>query len=259
VLERLDENSLRLEEASARLAEIERYLAGLRPDAEKFAHEIGPIVLATKNLREEISQHKDEVKRDLQEHLKKMTATLKLIESQIGQHRTNIESDIEQADTVIGASEQMVKQGTSLLQQSMTIYTKSTQSVEDVALKSTKHIEATAQRASRMLDEQSGRLKKDMSELEEMYYRMRDWLFAKTLVIGIISAMIGALAGGLMISLYTASRIDAIAETQRNSERWKYLIDRQNKKTPGSGDEFNRRIEVEMKLPENGEGQGANK
>src|ERR1051325_4738368 len=110
VPELLRRNITRLDELSARIAEIERHIASQRPDAERFAHEIGPIVLATRELRDEISQHKDEMKRGLDSHRKEVAATLKQIEGQTGQHRMNIQNDIAQVEAIVGASYQMVQE-----------------------------------------------------------------------------------------------------------------------------------------------------
>lgn len=255
----LNRSITRLDELSARMAEIERHIASQRPDAERFAHEIGPIVLATRGLRDEISGHKDEMKKGLDSHRREVSATLKQIEAQIGQHQQNIEKDIGQCDTLITASSQMLKEGKSLLQQSMTVYTKSTQSIADVGLKACKHVETTAQNAGRVLDEQTGRLKKNLGEMESTYYRMREWLITKTVVIAMMSAFVGALVGGLMIGLYTMRRIDAIAEVQRNSAKWEYLIERQNKKNPQAGEALNREVEQEMENREREAARGANK
>lgn len=259
VPELLNRSITRLDELSARMAEIERHIASQRPDAERFAHEIGPIVLATRGLRDEISGHKDEMKKGLDSHRREVSATLKQIESQIGQHRENIENDIGQCDALITASSQLLKEGKSLLQQSMTVYTKSTQSIADVGLKAGKHVETTAQNAGRVLDEQTGRLKKNLGEMESTYYRMREWLITKTVVIAMMSAFVGALVGGLMIGLYTMRRIDAIAEVQRNSAKWEYLIERQNKKNPQAGESLNREVEQEMENQERGVARDANK
>lgn len=258
-LELLRKSVTRLDELSGRIAEIERHIASQRLDAERFAHEIGPIVLATRGLRDEISKHKDEMKTGLDSHKKGVAATLKQIEAQIGQHRENIEKDIGQCDGLITASSQMLKEGKSLLQQSMTVYTKSTQSIADVGLKAGKHVETTAQNAGRVLDEQTGRLKKNLGEMESTYYRMREWLITKTIVIAMMSAFVGALVGGLMIGLYTMRRIDAIAEVQRNSAKWEYLIERQNKKNPQAGEALNREVEQEMENQEKEAARGANK
>jgi hypothetical protein len=259
VIEVLEKTCTRLDELSARIAEIERHIASQRPDAERFAHEIGPIALATRNLREEILGHKDEMKKGLDAHRKEAAATLKQIEGQIGQHRVNIQNDISQVNALVGASGQMVKEGKSLLQQSMTIYTKATQNITDVSLRAAKHVETTAQNAGKFLDEQTARLKRDLKALEEMYYRMRDWLFAKTIAVGLTSAIVGAMMGGLVVTLYTMRRIDAVAEVERNSAKWQYLIEQQNKKSPQSGAEFNRQIEQELENREKGEAQDANK
>lgn len=243
----------RLEELSARVAEVERQVAGQRPDAEKFANEIGPIVLATKNLREEISQHKDEMKKGLDAHKKEVAATLKQVEAQIAQHRTNIANDIGQVEALVGESDQMIKEGKSLLQQSMSVYTKSTKVIEDVSLKAAKHVETTARKAGDILDEQAAGLRKELKELEEMYYRVREWLITKTLAFGLVSALIGSMAGGLMVAFYTMRQINAAAEIQQNSAKWKYLIGLQNKKTPNSGDQFDRQIEQQMEKEEGGQ------
>lgn len=259
VPELLNRSITRLDELSGRMAEIERHIASQRPDAERFAHEIGPIVLATRGLRDEISGHKDEMKKGLDSHRREVAATLKQVEAQIGQHRENIQNDIGQCDALITASSQMLKEGKGLLQQSMTVYTKSTQSIADVGLKAGKHVETTAQNAGRVLDEQTGRLKQNLGEMESTYYRMREWLITKTVVIAMMSAFVGALVGGLMIGLYTMRRIDAIAEVQRNSAKWEYLIERQNKKNPQAGESLNREVEQEMENQEREAARDANK
>lgn len=250
VLALLNKTITRLDELSGRVAEIERHIAGQRPDAERFAHEIGPIVLATRGLRDEISKYKDEIKASLDSTKKEVTSILKQIEAQIGQHRKNIEKDIGQCNGLNAASQQMVQQGAGLLQQSMTVYTKSTQSIADVSQKAAKHVEATARKAGDILDEQTASLKKDYSELAAMFYRVRDWLVTKTIVIALVSAIVGSAMGGLIVVSYTMSRIDATAEVYRNSEKWKYIIEKQNKKNPQAGDEINRQIEQEMKTQE---------
>ena len=249
-LELLRKSVTRLDELSGRIAEIERHIASQRPDAERFAHEIGPIVLATRGLRDEISKHKDEMKTGLDSHKKGVAATLKQIEAQIGQHRENIEQDISQCDGLNAASQQMVQQGAGLLQQSMTVYTKSTQSIADVSQKAARHVEATARKAGDILDEQTASLKKDYSELAAMFYRVRTWLVTKTIVIALVSAIVGSAVGGLIVTTYTMRQLEATAEVQRNSEKWKYIIEKQNKKNPQAGDEINRQIEQEMQAQE---------
>ena len=258
-LELLNRSIKQVDELSARIAEIERHIANQRPDAEKFANEIGPIVLATRNLREEISQHKDEMKRGLESHRKEVAATLKQIVEQVGQHRTNIGNDISQVEAIVGTSYQMVQESQALSQQSMTVYTKATKAIEDVSLKATRHVEKTAQNAGQILDEQTEHLTKSVREMETMYYRMREWLITKTIVIAMMSALVGALVGGLMIGLYTMRRIDAVAEVQLNSEKWKFLVERQSKKNPQDGEAINRQIEREMEEQEKGGTQDTNK
>lgn len=249
-LELLRGNNTRLDELSGRIAEIERHIASQRPDAERFAHEIGPIVLATRGLRDEISNYKDEIKSNLDSTKKEVALTLKQIEAQIGQHRKNIEQDISQCDELNASSQQMVQQGGRLLQQSMTVYTKSTQDIGEVSQKAAKHVEATARKAGDILDEQTASLKKDYSELAAMFYRVRTWLVTKTIVIALVSAIVGSAMGGLIVVSYTTNRFDATAEVYRNSEKWKYIIEKQNKKNPQAGDEINRQIEREMQAQE---------
>lgn len=259
VLALLHKTITRLDELSVRIAEVERHIAGQRPDAERFAHEIGPIVLATKGLRDEISKYKDEMKAELDTTRKEVAAVLKQIVAQTGLHRKDIEADIEQSNGLCLESQRMVQQGNGLLQQSMSIYAKSTQSIGEVSQKAARHIETTAQNAGRALDEQTGRLKKNLGEMELTYHRMKEWIIAKTIVIAILSALVGSVVGGLMIGLYTMRRIDAIAEVQRNSAKWEYLIERQNKKNPQDGQELNRQIEQEMEAQAKERAQGTNK
>ena len=54
-------------------------------------------------------------------------------------------------------------------------------------------------------------------------------------------------------------KINAVAEVQQNSAKWKYLIERQNKKNPHDGEALNRQIEQEMENQEKVETQDANK
>ena len=247
----------RLEELSARMAEVERHIANQRPDAERFAHEIGPIVLATRNLREEIAQHKDEMKAGLDSHKKEVAATLKQVETQIGQHRKNIEKDIGQLNGAFNVSQQMVQQGAELLQQSMTVYAKSTKVIEDVSLKAAMHVETTAVKARTVIEREGAGLKTDLQEMRMTFYKIRDWLITKTVAFGLASALFGALAGVFVTTFYTASRIDGAMEVQRNSAKWQYLIGVQNKKTPQSGDEFNRQIEQQMEKEQGGQQDAA--
>jgi hypothetical protein len=240
VLTRLDENS-------ARLAEIERQFAVQKPDAERFAQQIGPIVLATKNLREEIEKNRDAMKQELQNHQASVTATLDQISTQIGQHRANIETDVRNMDILAGGSDSILKESKDLLQQSMTVYSRSTQMIEEVSEKASTHITSTAQSNGKTMDEQISRLAQKLRELEEMYDHLRTWIFFKAMLAVIISSIVGAFIGTSVITISTWHRINATEEKERDSAKWQYLLDQQDKKDPQGGAKFNRTIEQEMK------------
>jgi transketolase len=63
----------------------------------------------------------------------------------------------------------------------------------------------------------------------------------------IISSIVGAFIGTSVITISTWHRINAAEEKERDSAKWQYLLDQQDKKDPQGGAKFNRTIEQEMK------------
>ena len=244
-----------LVEVNARLAEIEQEIERQKPDAERFAQQIGPIASATRKLREEVEKAQERVTAQLKQQEASASQSLKTVGKGFEEQRKATAAEIEKLGRLITACEQMVTECQALAKQCTSVYREGSKTIEEVAREARTHIAETEKQAEWGIEREAQYLESTLRELDTLQAQIRERFWSKT----VVAAGMVALVVGLMTMAYMKWELVQTAETQYNSRKWEHLIEKMEKQKAGSGEEFNRQTEREMEMPSEGKSAaGAN-
>lgn len=175
-----------LKELNARQSRIETHLIKLIPSARTAEEQFATIVLAGKELREEMEEHKKCITTNLVGYTTQVTTTADQIKGEF-QHQLGILQEFFDATLKISdKNEQMVGQCQDMVATSSAIYHKGSAGVQEVSKKTQAHLKAAAEAHCKEIESQA-------QHFGMIYKRL-----SKLIVIGTIIILLSAFAAGTM-------------------------------------------------------------
>jgi hypothetical protein len=175
-----------LKELNARQSRIENHLIKLIPSARKAEEQFATIVLAGKELREEMEEHKKGITISLSGYTTQVTTTAGQIKGEF-QHQLRILQEFFDATLKISdKNEQMVGQCQDMVATSSAIYHKGSAGVQEVSEKTQVHLKAVAEAHCKEIEGEAQNF--------QMIYRR----LSKLIFIGTIAILLSAFAAGTM-------------------------------------------------------------
>jgi hypothetical protein len=229
-------------ETNARLAEIEKEIFNQRPEVEKFISNIGPMVSAAQRLREEVENYKSEIGVNLSLHsaqLKEILETQTSGLEELLRQPAAVREELRDVALNCGIERFLSQAAAQRCEEAL-------KQMADTREEACLAIGKVAEKTGAWAQRETAKLEEQFQRFHGLYRDLKERLWAKTATVAAASALAGALVGSLVITLYTMSRIDAVAETQRAASKWEFLIKKRETERQGAGEELNRQTEQEI-------------
>ncbi len=192
--EQLAEVEKQLKELNARQARIESQLIKLLPSAREAEEQFATIVLAGKELREEIEQHKKNIATNISQYSAQVTATAGQVKEEF-QHQLNIlQVFFDETLKISNKNEQMVGRCQEMVATSSAIYNKGSAGVQEVSEKTQAHLKAAAEAHCKEIETQAQHFK-------VIYKRLSKLIVIGTIVILLCAFAAGTMAGAMWIQM----------------------------------------------------------
>src|SRR5205085_846502 len=203
-LEHLAEMSQQMKELDARQARIENHLVKLLPSAKKAEEQFATIVLAGKELREEMEEHRKAVATSLSQYRDQVTTTAGQIKSEFQHQLKILEQFFDETLKISDKNEQMVERCQEMVATSSAVYHKGSAGVLAVSEKTQAHLKAAAETHRKEIEAQA-------QHFRTIYKRL-----SKLIIIGTIMILLCAFAAGTVASaLWTQLRLEQATKTRR--------------------------------------------
>jgi uncharacterized membrane protein len=184
--DQLSEMYQQMMELDARQARIENHLIKLLPSAKKAEEQFATIVLAGKELREEMAEHRKNIAASLTQYREQVTTTAGEIKGEF-QHQFQILKEFfDETMKISDRNERMVKQCQDMVATSSGIYQKGSTGVMEISEKTQAHLKAAAEASRKEMEAQAQHFK-------TVYRRL-----SRLIIIGAIVILLSALAAGSM-------------------------------------------------------------
>lgn len=185
--EQLAEIGQRMEELNARQARIENHLIKIIPSARKSEEQFGMIVLAGKELREEMEQQKKGLATDLNKFNAQVKEMAGKVKEEFQYQREILQIFFDKALEISEKNEKMVTQCQEMVATSSAIYNKGSAGVQEVSEKTQAHLKAAADMHRKEIEAQAQHFK-------TVYRRLTKLVVIGTIVIFICALMMGTMA-----------------------------------------------------------------
>lgn len=192
--EQLAKIGRRMEELNARQARIENHLIKIIPSARKVEEQFGTIVLAGKELREEMEQQKKGLATDLSKFNAQVTGAVDKIKEEFRYQRDILQIFFDKALEISDKNEKMVTQCQEMVAMSSAIYNKGSAGVQEVSEKTRAHLKATADIHRKEIEAQAQHFK-------VMYRKLTKLIVIGTIVILFSALMMGTMAGATWLQM----------------------------------------------------------
>ena len=203
-LEHLAELGQQMKELDARQARIENHLVKLLPSAKKAEEQFATIVLAGKELREEMEEHRKAVATDLSQYREQVTTTAGQIKGEFQHQLKILEQFFDETLKISDKNEQMVERCQEMVATSSAVYHKGSAGVLAVSEKTQAHLKAAAETHRKEIEAQA-------QHFRTIYKRL-----SKLIIIGTIMILLCAFAAGTVASaLWTQLRLEQATKTRR--------------------------------------------
>ncbi len=184
--DQLTEIALQMKELDARQARIENQLIKLLPSAKKAEHQFATIVLAGKELREEMAEHRKDIAASLTQYKEQVTATAGEIKSEFQYQLQMLQVFFDETMKISDKNEEIVGRCQRMVETSSGVYQKGSAGVLEVSEKTQAHLKATA-----------GAHRKEI-EAQAQHFKMIYRRLSRLIVIGAIVILMCTFAAGTM-------------------------------------------------------------
>ena len=192
--EQLAEIGKRMEELNARQARIENHVIKIIPSARKAEEQFGTIVLAGKELREEMQQQKKGLAADLNKFNAQVKETAGKVKEEFQYQREILQIFFDKAVEISEKNEKMVTQCQEMVAMSSAIYNKGSAGVQEVSEKTQVHLKAATDAHRKEIDAQAQHFK-------TVYRKLTKLVVIGTIVIFICALMMGTMAGATWLQM----------------------------------------------------------
>lgn len=202
--EQLSEMSQQMKELDARQCRIENHLIKLLPSAKKAEEQFATIVLAGKELREEMAEHSKNIATSLTQYREQVTTTAGEIKGEF-QYQFQFFKEVFDATLEISdKNERMVKQCQDMVATSSGIYQKGSKGVLEVSEKTQAHLKVAAEIHRKEIGAQA-------QDFQAIYKRLSKLILIGTIVILLSAFAMGSVAG----AMWTIMKQHQAEETRR--------------------------------------------
>jgi hypothetical protein len=192
--DQLSEMNQQMKELDARQARIENHLIKFLPSAKKAEQQFATIVLAGKELREEMAEHHKNIATTLTQYRKQVTITAGEIKDEFQHQLQILQVFFDETLKISEKNEQMVGQCQDMVATSSAVYHKGSAGVLEISEKTQAHLKSAAEAHRKEIEAQAQHFKATSKQLGK-------WVIIGTVVI-LLSALIAGTMAGLMIVRY---------------------------------------------------------
>ena len=189
-LEKLAGMSRQMKELDARQARIENQLVKLLPSAKMAEAQFATIVLAGKELREEIEEHRDSMAASLGGYKEQVTATAEEIKGEFQRQLNILQLFFDRLVELSEKNERMVERCEDMVATSSAVYHKGSAGVLEISEKTQAHLKTAAEIHRKEIGGQA-------QDFREVYRRLSRLIVVGTAVILLVAFAAGAAAGAL--------------------------------------------------------------
>jgi hypothetical protein len=186
----LTEMNQQMKELDARQARIENQLIKLLPSAKKAEAQFATIVLAGKELREEMAEYRKDIATTLTQYKEQVTTTAGEIKDEFQHQLQILQVFFDKTLEISDKNEQMVGRCQDMVTTSSAVYHKGSAGVLDVSKKTQEHLTATAEIHRKEIEAQA-------QDFQAIYKRLSKLMVIGTIVILLCSFAMGSVAGAL--------------------------------------------------------------
>lgn len=184
--ERLTEIGRQMKELDARQARIENHSIKLVPSAKKAEEQFATIVLAGKELRDEMAEHRKNISTSLTQYREQVTATAGEIEGEFQHQLQLLQAFFDQMLKLSEKNERLAGRCQEMMATISAIYHKGSAGVSEMSEKTQAHLKATSEAHCKEIEAQA-------QHFESVYGRL-----IKMLVVGTVIILLTALIAGIM-------------------------------------------------------------
>lgn len=193
-----------MKELDARQARIETHLIKLIPSAGKAEEQFATIVLAGKELRDEIAEHRNGVGTSLAQYREQVTATAGEIKGEFQHQLEILQSFFDAMLQLSEKNEQMVERCQDMVTTSSAIYHKGSAGVSEMSEKTQAHLKAAAEEYHKRIEAQA-------EHFESVFGRLSKLVIVGTALILLTACGAGALTGAMWLTM----QVDQAVKTNR--------------------------------------------
>lgn len=202
--EQLTELGQQMKELDARQARIEIHLIKLMPSAKKAEEQFATIVLAGKELRDEMAEHHRIIGISLAQYQEQVTATAGEIKDEFGQQLQILQSFFDGVVKLSEKNEQMVGRCQDMVATSSAIYNKGSAGISEMSEKTQAHLKAVSEHHRKKIEAQA-------EHFESVFGRLSKLLAVGTFVLLLIACGAGVLTGAMWVT----TKVDRAVKTSR--------------------------------------------
>jgi hypothetical protein len=202
--DQLVEMSLQMKELDARQARIENQLIKLLPSAKRAEEQFATIVLAGKELREEMTEHRKNIATTLTQYRKQVTTTAGEIKGEFQHQLQILQVFFDKTLEISDKNEQMVGRCQDMVATGSGVYQKGSAGVLEVSKKTQEHLKIVAEIHRKEIEAQA-------QNFQAIYKRLSKLIVIGTIVILLCAFAIGSVAG----AMWTIMKQHQAEETRR--------------------------------------------
>lgn len=187
LLSQLADMGQHMKELDARQARIENQLIKLLPSVKKAEHQFATIVLAGKELREEVTEHRKDMVASLTQYREQVTTTAGEIRGEFQHQLQMLQVFFDETMKISDKNEEMVTRCQNMVATSSGVYQKGSAGVLEISEKTQSHLKAAAEGHRKEIEAQAHHFK--------MIYRR----LSRLIFIGAMVILMCAFAAGTMV------------------------------------------------------------
>jgi CHASE3 domain sensor protein len=193
-----------MKELDARQARIETHLIKIMPSARKAEEQFTTIVLAGKELRDEMAEHRNGVATSLAQYTEQVSATAGEIKGEFQRQLKILQAFFDGVLELSEKNEQMVERCQDMVATSSAIYHKGSAGVSEMSEKTQEHLKAAAEAYRKRIEAQA-------EHFESVFGRLSKLLIVGTAVILLTACVAGAFTGAMWVTM----KVDRAVQTSR--------------------------------------------
>ncbi len=183
-----------LKELDARQARIETHLIKIMPSARKAEEQFATIVLAGKELRDEMAEHRNGVATTIAQYTEQVMTTAGEIKGEFQHQLITLQSFFDEVLRLSEKNEQLVSQCQDMVATSSAIYNKGSAGVSEMSERTQAHLKTTAEAHRKEIEAQA-------EHFESVFGRLSRLLIAGTFLILVTACVAGAMSGAMWVTM----------------------------------------------------------